>query len=122
MMRGAAVYTIEDRIVRALLLVVVADGRIDAAELAVVERIARTLCGVTMAPDDLRALARTVQNEPEDVAAYLAQIRRMLGDDERRALLAGLRAVARADGAVAERERLELAAAAAALGLDPSDA
>ena len=111
-------YTVEDRILHALLLLVVADGHVEADELAKVREVARDLCGASFDDERLDELAQEVRDAPEDVIDYLARIRGLLEPEERRRLLAGLRAIASADGDVADAERVELAKAAEALGLD----
>ena len=113
-----AMFTVEDRILHALLLLVVADGRVDDEELVRVRRAARDLCGFEPRDDQIEALLEEIREAPEDVLDVLARIRGMLGPDERRAVYDALETVARADGTVDEAERLRLADAARALGLD----
>ncbi len=111
-------FTVEDRILHALLLLVVADGRVDEDELIRVRRAARDLCGFEPRDDQIEALLEEIRQAPDDVLEVLARIRGMLGPDERRAVLDAMAAIARADGTVDEAERLRLADAARALGLD----
>jgi uncharacterized tellurite resistance protein B-like protein len=89
---------------RVLALLVVTDGRIDAAEVDTVRTVFEAVCGESLTADAVEAEAREVSAQPMTAARYLAQVVGHLNEYGKEQVLRGAAMVSHADGALHERE------------------
>ncbi len=106
----------DDRILHALLGMVVADDDADPDELEMLSKVYAELTGQTLDPEQLAALA-TARLAPAAVVPSLDGLGDGLTPDDKHRVLNAAFSIAAADGFVLEEEDEQLAALAHALGL-----
>jgi tellurite resistance protein len=104
---------------RLLVLMMLADGRVDEAELAAIADILGRMDNRPISRDELIAEIEAARREPSDVEAYCRTVMGMLNDEGRQAVLRGAHAVASADGHVDPSEQQLLERIGIALGMKP---
>ena len=109
-------FTIEDRVQRVMVLVMLADGEIGDDEVATIQREMGRIAGVAPSAQRVRREAAEAREDGASVAAYLRALGRSLDDEERATILKAACAVAGSDGFVRDEEAGVLHEVAAALG------
>ncbi|MCW5805115.1 MAG: TerB family tellurite resistance protein [Deltaproteobacteria bacterium] len=104
---------------RLLVLMMLADGRVDEAELATIASVLRGLDGREVSRDELIAEIEAARREPSDVEAFCRTVMGYLNEQGRQAVLRGAHAVANADGHIDPSEHQLLERIGIALGLKP---
>lgn len=102
---------------RVMVLVTLADGEVDDAEIATMARIHASLTGHEIREETLRRETRQAAREGRDVAAYLADVAPYLNDNGKELIVKAAMMTARADGHVDQAEMRLVREAAAALGM-----
>jgi uncharacterized tellurite resistance protein B-like protein len=108
----------ERALLRVLALLVVSDGEIHNAEVAMVQRVYAAVTGEQLTRPRITAEAREVADQPMTVARYLADVVGYLNDRGKEQVLRGAALVSGADGRVHRSEAEMIRRLGAVLQLD----
>lgn len=105
---------------RVLALLVITDGRMDAAEIRTVQRIYEAVTGERLPREAVIAEAEEVAGEPTTAANYLGRVVGFLNDRGKQQILRGAAMVSSSDGHVHEKEAEMVHHLAAVMKLEPA--
>ncbi len=113
---------VDDAVVLAVMvLMTLADGRVEEAELMRMRWIHGKVVGRTVTEDEIRSIIDGVREAGLDIETYLERIRGELGREGRRRLLEAAFAIATADGRVLDEEDAMMCRIARALEIPPQE-
>ena len=113
---------VDDAIVlRVMVLMTLADGRVEDTEVMRMRWIHGKVLGRTLSEDEVRTVIEAVREAGLDIEGYLERIRGDLGREGKRTLLEAAFAIATADGRVLDEEDACMLRIARALEVSPQE-
>lgn len=112
----------QDAVLRVMVRMTAADGRIDDSEVETVQAIYHRLSGEELSPGEIASSAAATLGGSSDVASDVQAVASHLNEHGREMVMRAAVFVALADGDMAEEEWKALAALAKAMGMSPAHA